>query len=93
MTMPFMVLTTTGIEDVFRISCFKVICVNLIWGDLLITWVCMTHGIIRQPLTVKSRIRSQGVPRGICGGLGSSWTGFSPSTSALPRHCQSLICH
>jgi hypothetical protein len=66
---------------------------NLLWGDLLITWVCMTRGISRQPVTAKGRVRSQGIPCGICGGLGSTWTGFSPSTSVSPSHCQSLIFH
>ena len=77
----------------YRLRCIKVGYVNWIWDDLLITWACMTHGIIHQPVTAKGRVRSQGILYEICGGLGSAWTGFSPSTSVSPRHCQSLICH
>jgi hypothetical protein len=93
MPMPFMVLTSTGIENIYRIRCIKAIYVNWNWGDLLITWLCKTYGICRQPVTAKGRVRSQGFPCGICGGLSSTWTGFSSSTSVSPRHCQSLIYH
>jgi hypothetical protein len=46
----------------------------------------MIQALGRRPLTVETRVRSQGSSCGICSGQNSSGTGFSPDTSLF--HCQ-----
>ena len=44
----------------------------------------MAEGISCLSVTAEARVQSQASPCGICGGIGSTGMGFSPTTSALP---------
>jgi hypothetical protein len=50
----------------------------------------MAKVVTNRPVTVEARVRTRVNPRGICGQSGPG-TGFSPSSSVLPRQYHSTV--
>jgi hypothetical protein len=51
----------------------------------------MAQAVSRRTITTESRVRARVNTCGICGGQSGTGTGFSPSSSVLPRQYHSTV--